>query len=47
MCHPGGEGMRADDWQYDWVAERDALTSPRIRELVTARGIQLVSYKDV
>jgi predicted glycoside hydrolase/deacetylase ChbG (UPF0249 family) len=47
MCHPGGEGMRADDWQYAWVAERDALTSARIRELVAARGIQLVSYRDV
>ncbi len=47
MCHPGGEGMHADDWQYAWVAERDALMSPRIRELVAARGIQLVSYRDV
>ena len=47
MCHPGGEGMRADGWQYAWVAERDALTSPRIRDLVAARGIQLVSYRDV
>jgi predicted glycoside hydrolase/deacetylase ChbG (UPF0249 family) len=52
MCHPGGEGMHADDWQYAywqyaWVAERDALMSPRIRELVAAQGIELVSYRDV
>jgi len=47
MCHPGGEGMRADGWRYAWVAERDALTSLRIRELVAARGIELVSYRDV
>ncbi|HEY9182756.1 MAG TPA: ChbG/HpnK family deacetylase, partial [Gammaproteobacteria bacterium] len=47
MCHPGGEGMHADDWQYAWVAERDALTSPRIRGLVEARSIELVSYRDV
>jgi hopanoid biosynthesis associated protein HpnK len=47
MCHPGAEGMHADDWHYAWVAERDALMSPRIRELVAARGIELVSYRDV
>jgi predicted glycoside hydrolase/deacetylase ChbG (UPF0249 family) len=44
MCHPGAEDMRPiGDWQYSWAAERDALTSPRIRELVAARGMQLVS----
>ena len=48
MCHPGDENMRpSGDWQYSWAAERDALTSPRIRELVAARGMQLVSYRDV
>jgi predicted glycoside hydrolase/deacetylase ChbG (UPF0249 family) len=48
MCHPGDEDMRAsDDWAYAWSAERDALTSPRIRELVAARGMQLVSHRDV
>lgn len=47
MCHPGREDMQAaGDWQYAWAAERDALTSPRIRELVTARGMQLISYRD-
>jgi hopanoid biosynthesis associated protein HpnK len=44
MCHPGDEGMRpSGDWQYAWTAERDALTSPRIRALVMARGVQLVA----
>ena len=45
MCHPGDEGMRppSGDWQYAWAAERDALMSPRIRDLVLARGVQLVS----
>lgn len=44
MCHPGDDDMRpAGDWQYAWAAERDALTSPRIRELVRARGMQLVA----
>ncbi len=44
MCHPGGDDMRASgDWQYQWAAERDALVSPRIRELVAERGMQLVS----
>jgi predicted glycoside hydrolase/deacetylase ChbG (UPF0249 family) len=48
MCHPGHEDMRpAASWQYAWAAERDALTSPRIRELVAARGMQLISYRDV
>jgi predicted glycoside hydrolase/deacetylase ChbG (UPF0249 family) len=47
MCHPGDEDMQASkDWAYAWAAERDALTSPRIRELVTARGLQLISYRD-
>ena len=44
MCHPGGDDVRATrDWQYQWAAERDALVSPRIRELVAERGMQLVS----
>jgi predicted glycoside hydrolase/deacetylase ChbG (UPF0249 family) len=44
MCHPGDEGMRPSSaWQYAWTAERDALTSPAIRDLVLACGVQLVS----
>ncbi|HVY66604.1 MAG TPA: ChbG/HpnK family deacetylase [Gammaproteobacteria bacterium] len=49
MCHPGGDDARAAEgyWQYSWSAERAALTSPRIRALIAARGAQLVSYRDV
>jgi len=49
MCHPGADDMRPvnDDWQYAWAAERAALVSPSIRELVAARGMQLISYRDV
>jgi predicted glycoside hydrolase/deacetylase ChbG (UPF0249 family) len=48
MCHPGHEDMQAaGEWQYAWAAERDALVSPRIRELVAQRGMQLISYRDV
>ncbi len=48
MCHPGHEDMQpAGDWHYSWAAERDALTSPRIRELVMARGMQLVSQRAI
>jgi len=48
MCHPGGDDSRAAEgyWQYSWAAERAALTSPRIRELLAARGAQLVSHSD-
>lgn len=47
MCHPGDETMRAaNGWHYAWAAERDALTSPRIRKLVAQRGIRLVASKD-
>ncbi len=46
MCHPGDDDMHgAADWQYSWAAERDALTSPRIRELVAARGMQLTPHE--
>ena len=49
MCHPGGDDSRAAEgyWQYSWAAERAALTSPRIRALVAARGAQLVSNRDL
>jgi predicted glycoside hydrolase/deacetylase ChbG (UPF0249 family) len=46
MCHPGDEDMQAGGWEYSWAAERAALTSPRIRELVAARGMQLISHEN-
>jgi len=48
MCHPGHEDMKPQaHWHYAWAAERDALTSPRIRALVLARGMQLVSHPKI
>jgi hopanoid biosynthesis associated protein HpnK len=47
MCHPGQADMHADGWRYAWAAELAALTSPRIRERLTARGVQLISYRDL
>jgi predicted glycoside hydrolase/deacetylase ChbG (UPF0249 family) len=44
MCHPGHEDMQpSGDWAYAWAAERDALTSPRIRALVAERGLELIA----
>lgn len=49
MCHPGDHDPRGHygHWHYSWTAERDALSSPRIRDLVLARGMQLISYRDL
>ncbi|HEX5049506.1 MAG TPA: ChbG/HpnK family deacetylase [Gammaproteobacteria bacterium] len=49
MCHPGDDDPRGryGHWRYSWAAERDALSSPRIRDLVLARGVQLISYRDL
>ncbi|HZF32048.1 MAG TPA: ChbG/HpnK family deacetylase [Gammaproteobacteria bacterium] len=49
MCHPGDDDPRGRyrHWDYSWVAERDALSSPRIRDLVLARGVQLISFRDL
>ena len=47
MCHPGhADMMGGEHWRYAWAAECAALTSPRIRDLLEARGVQLVSSKD-
>jgi predicted glycoside hydrolase/deacetylase ChbG (UPF0249 family) len=47
MCHPGEADMRADGWRYAWADELAALTSPRIRERLAARGVQLISHRDL
>jgi predicted glycoside hydrolase/deacetylase ChbG (UPF0249 family) len=48
MCHPGdAEMVPTPEWHYSWAAECAALTSPRVRALVAARGIELVSYRDL
>jgi predicted glycoside hydrolase/deacetylase ChbG (UPF0249 family) len=48
MCHPGHADMvPTPKWSYAWAAEFAALTSPRVRSLVAARGLELVSYRDL
>jgi len=47
MCHPGHADMTGgEDWRYAWAAECAALTSPRTRELLAARGVRLVASRD-
>jgi len=50
VCHPGLEPgtVREDpEWKYDWEDELEALTSPRVRELIQRREIRLSSYADL
>ena len=49
MCHPGADDpqSRYGHWNYAWAAETAALTSPRIRELIAAHGVQLIGYRDL
>lgn len=47
-CHPGfAPGVVKHDptWHYQWEAELAAVTSPRVRAAIGARGISLVSYR--
>jgi hopanoid biosynthesis associated protein HpnK len=48
MCHPGLDdpASRYAHWNYAWAAETAALSSPRIRELLDARGVRLIGYRD-
>jgi hopanoid biosynthesis associated protein HpnK len=49
MCHPGeaeSDGPHRQ-WGYAGPAEREALTSVHIQELIRARGIDLVAYRDL
>jgi hopanoid biosynthesis associated protein HpnK len=49
MCHPG----KADPasaylgWGYAWQDELDALTSDMVRQPLGARGVRLISYRDL
>lgn len=51
VCHPGcadGETRRAySHWGYNWDAEREALTSPRVRERLAGRNVVLVNYQEL
>jgi chitin disaccharide deacetylase len=49
MCHPAEaepEGPQAK-WGYAGPAEREALTSARIKALIGERGIRLIGYRDL
>jgi chitin disaccharide deacetylase len=49
MCHPAATdsaGAHAQ-WGYAGAAERDALTSGRIRQLLQARGVALIGYREL
>jgi predicted glycoside hydrolase/deacetylase ChbG (UPF0249 family) len=49
-CHPGSqvEGIPEEpEWKYDWEGELAALCSPRIRDVVRTRGIQLCTYREL
>ena len=46
-CHPGeGHPHVPEDpaWTYGWQLELDALTSPRVRECLERRGVELTTY---
>ena len=49
MCHPGFDDptSRYGHWNYAWAAETAALSSPRIREMLDARGVRLIGYRDI
>ncbi len=49
MCHPGVDDPRSPygSWDYSWAAELEALVSQRIRSVLDARGVQLISWRDV
>jgi hopanoid biosynthesis associated protein HpnK len=48
MCHPGDDdpSSRFGHWNYAWAAEAAALSSPRIKALLDARGVRLIGYRD-
>lgn len=49
-CHPGYEPgvVEADpDWRYGWELELGALCSPRVRDRLAARKVELVKYADL
>jgi predicted glycoside hydrolase/deacetylase ChbG (UPF0249 family)/putative flippase GtrA len=49
MCHPGDDDRHDPygHWGYAWSEELAALTSARVRERLDARGVRLVSYRDL
>lgn len=49
-CHPGwGSPTVPEDpgWHYRWAEELAALCSPRVRQVITDRKIELTTYRNV
>lgn len=50
MVHPGADDTElglAQGWQYNWQAELAALASPATQQLLAAKGVQLVSFREL
>lgn len=50
VSHPGlnpGTVPQDPDWRYDWEGELAAVLSPRVRDAIAGRGIELVSYRQL
>lgn len=49
MCHPGEDDAASDygHWGYSWSGEVAALSSQRVRDVLQARGVRLISYRDI
>jgi hopanoid biosynthesis associated protein HpnK len=50
MCHPGirdDNTARRLDWGHGWQGELDAVTDPRVKELIEGRGIRLVNFSQI
>jgi hopanoid biosynthesis associated protein HpnK len=49
MCHPGHGDADSHyrHWHYNWADELAALVDPEIRNLLSNRGVKLISYRDL
>ena len=50
MTHPGFADESLADafrWEYQWDAERQALTAPAVRALLVERQIRLISFREL
>ena len=50
MTHPGFADESLADafrWDYQWDAERQALTAPAVRALLAERQIRLISFREL
>jgi predicted glycoside hydrolase/deacetylase ChbG (UPF0249 family) len=50
VTHPGlmpGVVPQDPHWSYQWEQELAAVLSPRVRDAIAARGIQLVNYRQL